>query len=94
MQDPKIAKNSPSGHHSTNLSGYIFAIKARIDKQKKNLLKQQYLPDMSLQYGERRPAAEIVSIVWGTPATFNGFRVLAALLHGTLVVSVSETLRR
>jgi len=26
-------------------------------------------------------AAEIVSGVWGTPATFNGFRVLAALLH-------------
>jgi len=27
-------------------------------------------------------AAEIVSGVWGTPATFNGFRVLAVLLHG------------
>jgi len=26
--------------------------------------------------------AEILSGVWGTPATFNGFRVLAALLHG------------
>ena len=25
--------------------------------------------------------AEIVSLVWGTPANFNGFRVLAALLH-------------
>ena len=29
-------------------------------------------------------AAEIVSLVWGTPANFNGFRVMAALLHGTL----------
>ena len=28
--------------------------------------------------------AEIGSGVWGTPANFNGFRVLAALLHGTL----------
>ena len=28
-------------------------------------------------------AAEIVSLVWGTPANFNGFRVLAALLHRT-----------
>jgi len=27
-------------------------------------------------------AAEIVSLVWGTPANFNLFRVLAALLHG------------
>ena len=26
-------------------------------------------------------ATEIVSLVWGTPANFNGFRVLAALLH-------------
>jgi len=39
-------------------------------------------------------AAEIVSLVWGTPANFNGFRGLVALLHGTLVVGVSETLRR
>ena len=36
-------------------------------------------------------AAEIVSLVWGTPANFNGFRVLAALLHGSLVVGVSQT---
>jgi len=80
----KIAKKSPSGHLRTTLSGYIFAFKARIDNRKKKLLKQQYLP-MSLQYGELCPlAAEIGSLVWGTPANFNGFRVLAALLHGTL----------
>ena len=36
-------------------------------------------------------AAEIVSLVWGTPGNFNGFRVLAALLHRTLVVGVSQT---
>ena len=40
------------------------------------------------------PKAEIGSGVWGTPANFNGFRVLATLLHGTLVVGVSQTLRR
>jgi len=39
-------------------------------------------------------AAEIVSLVWGTPANINGFGILAALLHGTLVVGVSQTLRR
>ena len=38
--------------------------------------------------------AEIGWGVWGTPANFNGFRVLAALLHGTLVVGVSQTLGR
>ena len=51
----------------------------------KKLVRQQNLPHMSSQYG---------SVVWGTPANFNGFRVLAALLHGTLVVGVSQTLRR
>jgi len=25
--------------------------------------------------------AEIISLVWGTPGNFSGFRVLAALLH-------------
>jgi len=36
-------------------------------------------------------AAEIISLVWGTPRNVNGFGVLAALLHGTLVVGVSQT---
>jgi len=35
--------------------------------------------------------AEIILLVRGTPANFNGFCVLAALLHGTLVVGVRET---
>jgi len=35
--------------------------------------------------------AEIVSLVWGTPANFNGFRALAALLHDTVAVGVSQT---
>jgi len=38
-------------------------------------------------------AAEIISLVLGTPANFKGFRVLAALLHGTPAVGVSQTLR-
>jgi len=37
-------------------------------------------------------AAEIVSLVCGTPGNFNGFGVLAVLLHGTLVVGVNQTL--
>ena len=38
-------------------------------------------------------AAEIGPVIWGTPANFNGFRVLAAFLHGTPVLGVSQTLR-
>jgi len=40
------------------------------------------------------PAAEIGLPVWGTSANFNGFRVFAALLHGSQVVSVNQTLGR
>jgi len=65
-------------------------------QSEKKLVKQQYRLYMSPQYGELRPtiATEIVWLVWGTPAYFNWFRVLAALLHGTLVVGVSRTLWR
>jgi len=35
-------------------------------------------------------SADICWRVWGTPANFNGFRVLAALLHGTLVVASAK----
>jgi len=61
----------------------------------KKLVKQQYLLHRSLQYGELRfTSGEIISLVWDTPANFNEFRVLAALLHGTSVLGVSQTLRR
>jgi len=45
--------------------------------------RQQYLIHMSPHYGELQLtiAAEIVSLVWGTPANFNGFHVLASLLQ-------------
>jgi len=59
-------------------------------RQSEKLVKQQYLLNMSSQYGELwSTMAEIGSGVWDTPANFNGFRVLAALLHATLVEGVS-----
>ena len=60
------------------------------------IVKQQYLPHMFSQYGELRPTqtAEICWRVWGALANFNGFQVLATLLHGILVVGVSQSLRR
>ena len=36
-------------------------------------------------------AAEIASVIWGTQANFNGFRVLASLLHGIRAVGASQT---
>jgi len=38
--------------------------------------------------------AEIVLGVWGTAANLNGFRVLAALLRSSQVVSISQILGR
>jgi len=86
---PKSRLKSPSRHHPTTLSGYIFATKAGIDNRKKPV-KQQYLFYMSHNMVNFSPlAAEIVSGVWGTPSgNFNGFRVLAALLHGTPALDI------
>ena len=48
-------------------------------------------PHNMVNYGPL--AAEIDPVVWGIPANLIGFRVLAVLLHITLVVGVSQTLR-
>jgi len=90
-KSPKIAIWAPSH----NLPGYIFATKARIDNRKKTLVNQQYILQISHNIVNFGPlAAEIGLPVCGTAANFNGFRVLAASLHGSQVVSVSQTLRR
>ena len=49
-------------------------------------------PDNIVNFGPL--AAEICWRVWGTPVNFNGCRILAALLHVTLVVGVNQTLWR
>jgi len=81
-------KKSPFWHHRTTLSGYIFGTKACIDNRNTS----STCPDNMVNFGLLM--AEIRWRVWGTPANFTGFRVLAALLHGTLVVGVSQTLQR
>jgi len=73
----------PSGHHRTNLSGYIFATKAHIDSWKKQDLLSSNIfatrPRNMANFGEL--AAEIGSLFWGTLANFKGLRVFAALLQ-------------
>jgi len=79
-------KKSPFWHLRTIFSGCIFGTKACIDNRKKNLLNintSSTCPHNMVNFGLL--TAEIGSGVWGTPANFNGFRVFAALLHGTLV---------
>jgi len=63
----------------------------------KNLLSSNISPTCRHNMVNFGPlAAEICWRDWGTPANFNGFwnfHILAALLHGILVVAVSQTLR-
>ena len=89
----KSHQESPSGHHLTTLSGYIFATKACIDNRKKNLLSSNIsstCPHNMVNVGPL--AAEIVSLVWGTPSNFNGFRVLSTFLQRRRSTEVNQTL--
>jgi len=77
----KVAKNRHlSMAELRRARTYIFATMACIDNRKK-LVKQQSstCPHNTVNFDPL--AAEIVSLVWGTPANLNGFLVLAALLH-------------
>jgi len=87
-------KKLPSEQDHITLLGCISAIKARINNRKKllNSNMSSTCPHNMANFGPL--AAEICRRVWVTPANFIGFRVLAALLHGTVVVGVSQTLRR
>jgi len=88
----KIAQNSPSGHHRTTLSGYIFATKARIDNWKINMLNSNISSKCPHNMVNFCPlSSEICWRVWGTPANLNGFHALAALLQGTLEVGDSQS---
>jgi len=139
----KLRKKSPSVHHRTTLSGYIFATKAFVHNQKKPV-KQQYFVYMSSQrlrsVGEfgapqqistgfaswlryctnvaQRSSTKLCTMFgrllgWYTVYTFWGLllliefyqvqislcvevlrSILAALLHGTRAVGISQTLRR
>jgi len=89
----KVAKNYPSGHHCTTLSDYIFAINARIDNRKKTRTKQQYLPHMSLQYGELRPTSGWdLLVILGHPSKFQRVPRLGSVTARLL--GVSQILRR
>jgi len=86
-------KNSPSGHHRTTLSGYIFATKPHIDNPKKNLLNSNIsstCPHSMVNFGPL--VLEIVSLVSSTPANFNGFHVMASLLQRRHSTEANQTL--
>ena len=89
-------KKSPKSRHLGTIPQICRAVSAQLRHVStigKKFVKQQYLVHHNMvNFGPL--GAEIVSLVWGTPANFNGFRVFSALLHGTPVMGVSQTLRR
>ena len=87
----KIAILAPS-HNSVRLYLRSWGMYRQSEKNLLNSNTSSTCPHNMVNFGLL--TTEICWRVWGTAATFNGFRVLAALLHGTLVVRASQTLRR
>jgi len=84
----------PSTHHRTSFSGYIFATKASIDNRKK-LTKQQYVLQMSPQYGELRPTSgSDRSGILEHPCKFQPVSRLGSFTARHAVVGVSQTCQR
>jgi len=83
----------PSMHHRTSFSGYIFTTKASIDNRKK-LTKQQYVLQMSAQYGELRPTSGWHrSGILGHPCKFQLVSRLGSVTARHVVVGFSQTLQ-
>jgi len=86
-------KKSPKICHLGTIAQLCWAISSQlrhISTTGKKLVKQRVFT--MVNFGLL--AAEIVTLVWGTPTNVNRFRILTALLHSTLVVGVRQTLWR
>ena len=75
----KRRQKSPSRHHRTTMSGYIFATKARIDNQKKNLLSSSMsstCPHIMVNFG---PLAAEIGLPVGYPCKFQRLSRLGSI---------------
>jgi len=91
----KVAKNRYLGTIAQSCRAIFSQLRRLLTIRKKNLLSSNTsttCPHNMANFGPL--TAEIGWPFCSTPANFNGFRVLIALLHGTPVVGVSQTLRR
>jgi len=91
-------KKSPKIRHIGTTAQLCRAISSQLRHTStigKNWLSSNISPTRSHNMVNFGPlAAEIGSVVWGTQSNFNGFRILASLLHGIRAVSASQTLWR
>ena len=77
-------KRSPKIRHLGTIAQLSRAISSQLKHVStigKNLLSSNMSSTCRHNMVNFGPLAEIVSLVWGTPANFNGFRILAELLH-------------
>ena len=90
-KSPKVALWAPSH----NFVGLYLRNWGTYRQSEKNLLSSNMSSRCPHNMVNFSPlAAEIGLRVWGTPANFNDFCVLAALLHSSQLVDVSQTLQR
>jgi len=88
----KSRQKSPSGHHHTTSSGYIFSTKAHIDNRKKNLLSSNTSSTCPYNMVNFRPTIgwdPFVSLAH--PCKFQRVSRLGSLTAWHLVVVVSQT---
>jgi len=78
-------KNDAKNRHLRTIAKHCRAISSQLRQILtigKKLLSSNIFPTCPYNIVNFCPLeAEIVSLVWGTPTNFNGFRVLSALLH-------------
>jgi len=90
-------KNDAKNCHLSTIAQLCRAISSQLRHVStigKNILSSNISSRCPYSMVNFRPlTAEIDWRVWGTPSYFNGYRVMAALLHGSQVVGVSQTLR-
>jgi len=94
MQDPKKSPKIAIWAPSHDFVGPYLRNQGTYQQSGKNLLSSNMssrCPHNMVNIGPL--TAEIGPVVWGAPSNSNGFCVLTVLLHGSQVVSVSQTLR-
>jgi len=83
MQNPKNRPKFAIWVPSHKFVGLYLRNQGTYQQSEKNLFNSDISPTCLYKMVNFGPlVAEIISLVWGTPANFNGFRILAALLHG------------
>jgi len=89
---PKSRQKSPSGHYRTNFPAISSQLRHISTIGKNSLNSNIFSTCLHNIANFGRLTAEIGSLFWGTPANFNGFRVLPSLLKRRRSPEANQTL--